>query len=36
MALYRYEQFINKATAHKEFDTLYSPGERTSWSGIYR
>jgi hypothetical protein len=36
MALYMYEQFLRKATPHKEFDTLYSPGNRTSWSGIYR
>jgi hypothetical protein len=36
MALYRYEQFIAKAKEHKEFDTLYNPGTKTSWSGIYR
>jgi len=36
MALYRYEQFIALAAANPQFDTLYNPGTRTSWSGIYR
>jgi hypothetical protein len=36
MALYRYAKFIALATPHAEFDTLYKPGTRTTWSGIYR
>ena len=36
MALYQYEQFIAKAKPHQEFNNLYHPGTRTTWSGIYR
>ena len=36
MALYRYDQFVRKATVHDEFDKLYTPGSTASWSGIYR
>lgn len=36
MALYRYSQFIVLANPHTEWDTLYHPGTRTTWSGIYR
>jgi hypothetical protein len=36
VALYYYQQFISQANHHPQFDTLYSPGERTAWSGIYR
>jgi hypothetical protein len=36
MALYYYSEFLQKALHHEEFDLLYSPGTRTSWSGIYK
>lgn len=37
MALYRYSTFLHLAAdTVKEFDNLYAPGTRCSWSGIYR
>ena len=36
MALYLYPQFVSKALPNGAFNTLFAPGDRTSWSGIYR
>jgi hypothetical protein len=35
MAVYQNSTHIHSA-AHAEFDTLYKPGDWSSWSGIYR
>lgn len=35
MALYRYSQFLASSTSD-EFNKLFNPGTRCSWSGIYR
>jgi len=35
MALYKYGNYLQHVSID-EFDKLYSPGDRTGWSGIYR
>lgn len=35
MALYEDSTYLSRIQ-HQEFDKLYRPGEKSSWSGIYR
>lgn len=35
MALYKYAQYLVKADMG-EFDNIYHPGDKISWSGIYQ
>jgi hypothetical protein len=35
MALYKYEKYLQK-TDHQAFDTLFEPGSKTPYTGIYR
>ena len=38
MVLYKYLIHLRQysGTSHEEFDKVYEPGNKTSWSGIYR
>jgi hypothetical protein len=35
MALYKYSTHLQRSN-QEEFDRVYEPGNRSSWSGIYR